>query len=98
MDAAAHDNAALPYSPESLWNEVADRRENNRGIQFHRREFVGTPTPKSTEGESQFLRLFIARARESIDLTVLVARNLRDDMCRGAKAVDSQTFTIARLD
>src|SRR5215813_11332746 len=97
MDTAADDDSPFVDGAQSLWNEVTDWRKNDRGVQFYWWQFIRVAHPDRSEFEGKLGRLFVTRPRESVDLTVLVACNLGNDVRRGAKAVDAKTFSIACL-
>ena len=83
--------------PQSLRNKPADGREDDCRIEFDRWQLVRTARPNRAQIAWRSLRFAIARPGKGVDLAVLIFRDLGDDVGGGAKAIDSQTFTIARF-
>ncbi len=95
VDAGAYDPAALADSPQGQRNEIAGRREQDRSVEFHGRRFFGGACPHGAQLACEGLRDAVAGAREGEHLPALPHRNLRDDVRRGAKAIETQTPRLA---
>lgn len=59
---------------------------------------VRAADPERTEIQGKFLRFFVARASEGVNLTLLVSCHLRDDMSSGAEAVDAEPLAASGFD
>ena len=92
VDAAADDAAALGRCGERRRDERADRREDERGVERDRRPCRGRAGPRRAERAREVLRRRVAVAREGVDLASLRRGDLRDDVRRGAEAVDAQAL------
>ena len=57
MNAAADDDAAFADRFERLRHELADRREDDRGVKFYRRQFVRTAGPNRAEIQGELFAL-----------------------------------------
>src|ERR1044071_5595349 len=55
MDAARDHSAAFANSLERLRYERADRRKNDRRVELHRRQFIGTAGPDRAEAQRKLL-------------------------------------------
>ncbi len=95
MDAGADDPPALAHGLQSERHKRADRRVDDRGVEFLRRAFVRSPGPVRAQRTREPLRLVVARAREREDAAALPERHLRHDVGCGAEPVDAQPRRIA---
>ncbi len=74
----------------------SDRREDDRRVERLGRRLVRTARPDGAESAREFLCLDIARPSEGEEPPALIAHHLRHDMGGRAKAVDAETFCVAR--
>src|SRR5262245_23860150 len=65
-------------------------REDNSGLQFFWREVCCIPNPDRSHTTSE--GLVFGSSGSDIDLTPPIACNLNDDMGRGAKAIEAESF------
>lgn len=96
MDSAAYHHAAFCDGLQRLRNERAHRGEKQRRIQFVRRRLVAAAGPRRAETQRELLGSMIAGACQRIHGALLMARNLRDDMRRGAETVNADPLRVAR--
>ena len=85
MDAGAHDPAAFADSLQRQRNQIADGREDDRGIERLRRHLVGTARPYGAEGPRERLGGNVSWPGKAKDGSPLPFRDLRDDMGGGAE-------------
>ena len=83
------------YRGERQRDERADGRENDRRVQRLRWELLRGARPHGAELARECLCLLVAGAREGVDLAPLVAADLREDVRRGAKAVQPDALRVA---
>jgi hypothetical protein len=92
VDPGADDHAALGERAQCNGDERADRSENNGPVELLGRRFVRPTRPLGTKVARKALTLLIARSRERVHAPPLMARDLRDDVRRGAEAVQPEPF------
>ncbi len=95
VDAAADDDAARPYGGQRRRHERADRGEDDGGVQRHRRGAIARPRPLATELAGERRRAGVARAREGITGDAAADRDLRNEVGRGAEAVQAEPARAA---
>ena len=95
MDAAEHDGAPGRERGEGQRHQGADRREDDRCLQFLGRPLVRGADPGGAEVARQVLGGVVRRAREGVDLAPLPAHHLGDDVRRRAEAVDAHAPRVA---
>ena len=87
--------AAFRARPQRRGDERADRREQDRGVELLRRRPGRVACPLDAELERERLRRLVLRAREREHAPALVPRDLRDDVRRGAEAVEPEPLGVA---
>ena len=97
MNPAAHDDAAGLDGGERQRDEVADRREDQCGVEGLGRRLGGVAGPRGSQRAREALRRRVARPGEREDAPALVARHLRHQVGRRAESVDADALGIARL-
>src|SRR5262249_31299499 len=90
VDATAAAPAALLHRLERHWNKRADRRKNDRGIEWLRRHLVRAAGPDRTERLCKCLRRIIAAAGEGVDAPALPGRDLGQNVRGGATAAEAE--------
>ena len=98
MNAAAYDSAAFADCFERLRYELAGRREDDRGVEFCRRQFARAAGPGCAEIQCELLRFGVSCSGESVDFALLVFRDLRDDVGGSAEAVKTEPFRFVCFD
>jgi len=74
MYAAADDGSAFVHGRKSLRNQLANRREDNCGVELHRRRFIRTAGPNGAKSKRETFCFFVSWACEGVNLAFLVAR------------------------
>ena len=95
MDPRADHAPALPHVPQRRRDEVADRREDDHGVELLGRPGERVAGPHRAERACELLRLVVTRARAGEDAAPLCDRDLADDVRRGAEAVQAERFAVA---
>ena len=90
VNPAADDRAAALEHAQRCRDERTDRREDDRGIELFRRHFVRASCPDGAEPAREFLRRRVAWSGKRKKFPALMPRHLRNDVGRGAEAIDSQ--------
>ena len=98
MYAAADDDSAFAHGRKSLRNQFANGREDNCGVELHRRRFIRPAGPDGAKSKRETFCFFVSWACEGVNLAFLVARYLSDDMRGGAKAVNSEALSFSGFD
>ena len=96
MDPGADDGAALGEHAEGCGDELAGGGEEDRGVELFRRPLVGATRPLRAELTGERLAAGVAGLREGEDPPTLVARDLGDDVRRGAEAVQPESLGVSR--
>jgi hypothetical protein len=96
VDPGADDDAAAVERAQGRWNQSADGREDDRRVQRLGRQLVRGARPLDAERARQLLALRVARPGEREHAPPLVPRDLRDDVRRGAEAVEPEPLAVAR--
>ena len=94
VDAGADDGAALADRRQRLGDELAGGREDDRGVELLRPLADGAG-PRGAELARQRLRRLVAGPGEGEDAASFVAGELRDDVRRGAEAVEPEALAVA---
>src|SRR5438132_8419606 len=95
MDAAAADNSAFSDRFQSHWDELACRREQDRRIKLFGWGRIRPTGPDRAQGFCKLLSLIVARSSKGIDRARLKIRDLRDNVRRGSKAVNTEALGAA---
>ena len=95
MDAGADHRTALADGAQRHRHELARRSEDDRGVELLGRLGGGVARPDGSEPKGESLRCVVTRAREREDAAPLAARDLRDDVRRGAEAVEADPLGVA---
>ena len=95
MDARANDATALADRLQRQGHEVANGGKDDRGIERLRRHLVRSACPGRAEAPGKGLGGSISRPREGKHRAPLPLRDLRHDMCRGAKAIEPKLLALA---
>ena len=93
VDAGADDGAALRDGRERRRDELAGRGEDDRRVELLGRRARAGPLRAERAGER--LRLVVALARHGEHAAALAPRDLRDDVRRGAEAVQAEPLGVA---
>src|SRR5207249_2656459 len=64
VDAGTEDDAALREHSQGSWHQLADGREDDRGVELFRRPLVRPSRPLRAEPEREALTLVVPRPRE----------------------------------
>ena len=97
MDAGADDGAAGRHGRERRGDERAGRGEDDRGVELLGRRLVRAARPRGPELPRERLRLPRRPARvKAKTRRPCVAGDLRDDVRRGAEAVEPEPLGVAR--
>src|SRR5262249_28649169 len=96
-DGAGDGRGAILDGLERHWNKRADRRKNDRGIEWLRRHLVRAAGPDRTERLCKCLRRIIAAAGEGVDAPALPGRDLGQNVRGGAKAVEAERLLARPL-
>src|SRR6185437_1155532 len=96
VDTAANDAAGLAHGLERERHERADRGEDDRRIEWYRRQFLGGAGPGGAEPARHLLARRVAGAGEGEDLATLPAQHLGQNVRRGTEAVEADAAAIAR--
>src|SRR6185437_5715339 len=75
VDTAANDAAGLAHGLERERHERADRGEDDRRIEWYRRQFLGGAGPGGAEPARHLLARLVAGAGEGEDLATLPAQH-----------------------
>ena len=94
MDAGANDAPAGANRGERGGNERADGREDDGGVERLGRQLVRAAGPDGPEAPRERLSRAIAGPRKRIDVAVLGSRDLREQMRRGAEAVETEPARV----
>ena len=94
VNAGANDGAAFSNSSQRDGHKVTDGRIEDGGIQGPRRRLAGRARPHGAKRARKILRLGIASTGEGIDMTPLMPCQLRDNMGRGAEAVEAEMLGV----
>jgi hypothetical protein len=94
VDPGADDGARLAHGPQRGRHELADRREQDRGVELLRRPLVRAARPQSPERAGELLALRVAGTGEREDAPPLVLGDLAT-MCAEAPITARSTPTSA---
>src|SRR6267143_3305659 len=97
MDAAAHHAAALLDRVQCERNQRAHRRKQDRRVQRLGRRLGGVAGPMCAALQRKGLSGRVAWAGEGEHLPSLSPRHLREDVRRGAEAIQAEVLRIIRL-
>src|SRR5438094_7017286 len=97
MNAAANYDPAFRERSQRGGHKWSHRREDDRGVEFLRRDFIGTAGPFRTQFFRCFLASFIARSREREKLAALIKRNLSDQARGVTKTINAEPMRLARF-
>src|ERR1700690_1145412 len=95
MDTCANDPPALADCLQRNGYEAANGRKDDCTIERFRRYLVGATRPGRSDAPGEGLAGNVSWPRESEHRSPLPPRDLRDDMGRGAKAVETQVLALA---
>ena len=90
MDTGADHHAATLDRAQRRGHQRADRSKDDSRVQHRRRRLIRRTSPHRAKLAREILCLGIAWAGESVNLATLPACNLRNDVRRGAKPVQSE--------
>jgi len=97
VNASADHTPTLAYNLQSGGHKLANRRENDGGVERTGRAFIRTSSPDGTHALGKKLRISIAAAREGIDLAALPDADLGDDVRSRPETIEPNSLGIARL-
>jgi hypothetical protein len=97
MNASANYDASFIDGTQGGWNQGARRSKDYRGIKLGWGGLIGIASPNRTETPSECLADLIPRPGKRKDLALLEARDLRNDVGGGAKAINPKPPCIAGL-
>jgi hypothetical protein len=97
VNPAAHDDTAFGEHAKRCRDERADRCKNHRGIQFFRRNFIGTADPHRAKFFRGLLCCIVARPSEHEEFAPFVECNLPDQMRGVAETINAKAPRIPRF-
>src|SRR5690606_23313231 len=92
--ARTHNPAALAHRFQRQRHQRADRCENQRSIQRHRRFLHRRARPYAAQRPRKPLPCSVSLARERIDLTSLPNSHLREDVRGRAKTIETDALRL----
>ncbi len=95
MNPGAHDPTALANSLQRQGNKITDRRKDDRSIEWLWRHLFRAARPGRAQRPGKRLDGNISRPGEGKYASPLVPRYLRQNMSRGAEAVEPNFFPAA---
>ena len=96
VDSGTDHAPAFAHRLEREWNQCAIGREDDRGIELLRRQFIGPGGPARAQCSGKGLGCGITGACECEEIAALPFCYLRHDMRRGAESVQTQFFARPR--
>ena len=95
MDARANDSPTLADGRQCPGHQISDSRENDRRVEWLRRQFVGSPGPGGAEAPGESLGGSISGTRECEYRSPLPLCDLGNNMGGCAEAIESQFLAVA---
>src|ERR1700753_1953326 len=95
VDARAYNPTTLANGAKRCRHQRADGRVEDGGVKLDGRQIFRCASPTGAEGKRKTLRRLIPLPGECIEVTVLPARNLRNDVSGGAKPIDTDMSAFA---
>src|SRR3982074_2211310 len=95
MNPAADDDAAFGESAQRSRYERADRRIDDRGVEFFRRHFIRSPSPCRAKSSGRFLSGFVPGRRKRVKLALFMNGHLGNQVSSRSETVNAKPARIA---
>ena len=95
MNTATNNDAAFGEDAQGRRHKGTDGREDDCGVQFLRRHFIGAAGPDRAETACRFLTSFVGRSGECENFAALVNRDLPDHVRGIAETVNAEAMRVA---